>query len=435
MKEEISQQKSGSTRKGVSRTKTSQRGYSVKDKRYQIHEILGGKACIVQVPRSPFWQFRCWIASENKYFRVSLKTDILKDAIYFAEEEYMKIRSLLSTGRRVFALTFGELIDLYLARRKDDVESELITQQRYETLKTQCNRWIAPYFSKTKKINELNQNTFYDYANYRRKMTQNTVRDVTIRNEQTTIGSIIQFANREGLLNLDSRSMNYSLTKLKEVARRDSFDVDEYRIFYRKLREFVKLSKGEYEKYNRMMFQDFCLIKANTFMRFGEITQLKWNMVTIFKEQGTELVTLDLPKEICKNRKTRKVTAKGGQYFMRVKSYSNFTKKNDYVFSCIDKPSRQVNRTTLYKLWNEFMMFCNFDNYHKKFSFYSLRHFGITMRIYSKVNIYDLSKMAGTNISHIENHYDHSDISKDISNALKNFKYDKKSGIIEPTPL
>ena len=62
----------------------------------------------------------------------------------------------------------------------------------------------------------------------------------------------------------------------------------------------------------------------------------------------------------------------------------------------------------------------------RNLTWYSLRHFGITMRIKAGVNVLDLSKMAGTSISHIENTYLKYSEEMAMEAAMKNFSFSKE---------
>jgi hypothetical protein len=61
----------------------------------------------------------------------------------------------------------------------------------------------------------------------------------------------------------------------------------------------------------------------------------------------------------------------------------------------------------------------------RKLSYYSLRHFGITLRRIAGVSFEELSLLAGTSFAFIENHYSHVDQSKMIEAATKGFTVDK----------
>ena len=71
------------------------------------------------------------------------------------------------------------------------------------------------------------------------------------------------------------------------------------------------------------------------------------------------------------------------------------------------------------------MEFSGLDKLEKKLSYYSLRHFGITQRLIAEVPVYNVSKMAGTNVQFIEQHYEHMDMKKLKKDALKSFYYDE----------
>ena len=73
-----------------------------------------------------------------------------------------------------------------------------------------------------------------------------------------------------------------------------------------------------------------------------------------------------------------------------------------------------------YKKWKE----------DRNLTWYSLRHFGITMRIISGVNVVDVSKLAGTSIGHIENTYLKYREEQMKTSALKTFSINKQ-GLVE----
>ena len=66
----------------------------------------------------------------------------------------------------------------------------------------------------------------------------------------------------------------------------------------------------------------------------------------------------------------------------------------------------------------------------RKITYYSLRHFAITCRLYAKVSIFDVSQWAGTSVQFIQDHYAHVDQSKQRADALKSFTVDEH-GLVE----
>ena len=70
-------------------------------------------------------------------------------------------------------------------------------------------------------MSEFDRNSFMDYGMYRRQKTDNKVTDVTIRNEYTTINSIIKYGYRKGSTPIER--FNVEEIKILEPPRRDTF--------------------------------------------------------------------------------------------------------------------------------------------------------------------------------------------------------------------
>ena len=84
--------------------------------------------------------------------------------------------------------------------------------------------------------------------------------------------------------------------------------------------------------------------------------------------------------------------------------------------------AHQLGTRELYKHWDRVMKGIGIEDHsERKLSYYSLRHFGITMRMKSGVPIADVASVAGTSVSHIETHYRHIDDEVMIDSALRNF--------------
>ena len=77
-------------------------------------EILGGKAIIKQ-NKFGVWQFRMWISSEKKYVEKSLRTKKKTDAVDLAEELYIQLRNELANGKTLFATTYAEAMQQFIA--------------------------------------------------------------------------------------------------------------------------------------------------------------------------------------------------------------------------------------------------------------------------------------------------------------------------------
>ena len=61
------------------------------------------------------------------------------------------------------------------------------------------------------------------------------------------------------------------------------------------------------------------------------------------------------------------------------------------------------------------------DHKVRKLEYYSLRHYGITLRMDSGVPIADVAYIAGTGVDHIERHYRHVEDEMMIRGAKRNY--------------
>jgi integrase len=168
---------------------------------------------------------------------------------------------------------------------------------------------------------------------------------------------------------------------------------------------------------------------ANTFMRFGELRQIRWGDVSFIQNESGKihnrnLVKILVRKGIAKNRKERTVIGRGGEYIRHIKSYSKYTEKTDFVF-CDNDTGSLISKKVFYAVWKQAMAASGLDHSERKLSYYSLRHFGITMRRYAGVSFEDLSLLAGTSFAFIENHYSHIDMGRLLEAATKSFSVDK----------
>jgi len=390
------------------------------------YRVFGDKAIIFTTKASNgTYNFRMWIPEEQLYYRKSLRTKLLSDALTLAEQEVLSLLTKLKNGHKIAGSSWGELCKLFLEKKQKEVETGRITKGRLVTIRSQVLSHIIPYIGDNVRLNELDRFKFQEYGTYRRDR-ENPAQDVTIRNEYTTISAIIKFGNSKGYLPFDKAETEQIQIK-GEINRRDSFTLEEYKILYTSLRKWVKDTELNQEKYDRQLLRDFVLLKANTFMRFGEIWAVKWSMcstISQHKEDETteQFLRFDLPDTICKNRRKRTVISRGSKYLNRIKEYSKHKEPTDYVFCNMD--GSQFSKKKFYQLWKDAIEYANLgrEQTGKHLTFYSLRHFGITCRLYAQVPIYEVSKLAGTSVMNIENHYSHLDISRLISSASKSFR-------------
>ena len=107
-----------------------------------------------------------------------------------------------------------------------------------------------------------------------------------------------------------------------------------------------------------------------------------------------------------KNKKERTVKGLRGDVLDRIKSYSNYTKANDFVF--VDNVSgNQLSKDYYYRSFQVMKKMSGLDDWDKQISFYNLRHFYATMRLYAGVDSRSLCENLGCGLQYLEQHYGH----------------------------
>ena len=345
-----------------------------------------------------------------------------------AETKYLEIYSDIKTGKKIFGITLSELIFAYIAWRSKDVAGGKITAGRLLTIQSQL-RNLVRYKSKDTKISGLDRSSLYDYAQWRRTDRSKT-QDVTIRNEQVTFNHMIAYAYRNGLAHFDK--FDFQSINIKDIVTRDIFSLNEYDDLVKYLRVWVssKQKISVAERLHRLLIRDCILIASNTMLRVGELWQLRWKDIEKYEELSDEsgrkvtIVTLNVRSEIAKTRRSRKVTTRGGEYFQRLHSRAEHKGKNDFIF-CGKSGDVRLPKMMFYDAWADLMRGIGIDYKERNLTWYSLRHFGITCRLKAGASIFDISKIAGTGVTNIEQRYGHFDQSMARSVALKNFSFSR----------
>ena len=389
--------------------------------RSHVYEVLGGKAIIYRTLQSgENYYIRMRLTRERKYLRHSLKTPDLDTAIQRAEDFVLQTLADVRSGKKMFGITLGQLVDEYLEYRKDDIGLETgITKGRWSTIKTYLNALLR-YKSPKIKLSELDTDSCYEYLKWRNKDYAG-ISPVTVRNEQASINHLIKYAYRNKQIHFEKlRFREIKIRGGRDKRRRGVFENNEYRQLYLFMRKWVnQADKNLDEKtyLERALIKDCVLIAANTMLRVGELWQLKWKDILTIHNATTntgrevEIVELRVREETSKTRNERQVKARGGEYFKRLRKRSDFNLPDDFVFSQVDTP-KQFRRESFYRYWQELMVGAKIQDYkERKLTWYSLRHYGITTRLRAEIDVTTLADIAGTSIAQIEKHYGHIDSS------------------------
>jgi integrase len=402
----------------ASRAKAKNRADAKKSFYEDEREVMGGRAKVIRTRQSgEVWQLRMWVSGEGKYLRESLKTTDLETAISRAETRYLQIYSDIKTGRKIFGITLGELVKAYISKRQEDVIAGLITKERVGTIHAHLKHLLS-YKGANTKVGHLDRNSMFDYVVQRRR-EQNDVKDITIKNEQSTINAMMKFGYREGLSHIDSFEFQQFR---KNEERRNTFELQEYDELIRFMRKWIAGKDiNEIVLKERLMIRDMILCAANTMLRVGELWALKWGDILGYETHNEEsgkkllLVRIRVRAETSKVRKSRDITVRGGEYFKRLYERSSFKETHHLVFHAGDGKT-EFSKRKIYAYWEELMKGIGVSYVERNITWYSLRHFGITCRLAAGASVFDVAKVAGSSSSNIDNHYGH--FSQEMSRSM-----------------
>jgi hypothetical protein len=79
-----------------------------------------------------------WVKEEQKYLRKSLRTKDYDTALIRAEDKYLQTYSDITTGRKIFGMSLGQLVSEFIDWRDEDVDAGNITKGSLVTIKSQC---------------------------------------------------------------------------------------------------------------------------------------------------------------------------------------------------------------------------------------------------------------------------------------------------------
>lgn len=384
------------------------------------HPVLDGMASIRRTAASgDYWQFYMWIAEENATYRKSLRTTDYESAMEAAKNLCFELHHKVKSGKKLFGMKLGELVATFVEYKRSEVIADFITAERLSTIKTYLKPMLN-FKGENTLVGELDRKAVFDYAQWRRR-EKPSVKDVTIRNEQATINMMMKFAYREGYSNFDR--FEFAKLRIREVGRRGTLTAKEYQKLYAHFPLWIDECEGS-DRDERMMIRDCILFAAHSMLRVGEYRQLRWKDVQGFTHETDDagrdvlLVQLKVRAETSKNRKSRVITTRGGQFLKRLRDRKPNPQPEDYVFSG-SSGTDQLSERKCNAAWAALMAAIGVDYRARNLTWYSLRHYGITRRLAVGVPIFIIAEIAGTSAEYIQAHYGHVDQSMARSAALK----------------
>nr|MBA3756790.1 site-specific integrase [Nitrosomonas sp.] len=358
----------------------------------EAFDIYDGEVKIYRTT-SKTWQFQMWISEEKRYVRKTLDTENREDAIVNAKKKYIYYQAKIQNNEKIFSITAHELRVSFLVYIQNQVENKQLSIGRAANIKTSTNHYLD-FVGKNSNVQNIDPKKFREYLAFRRSEKLNITFTV-IRNESITIKQLYTFGISEGYLN-QVYMPDFGVIKVpKDEVVREAYTTKEYNqlINFSKNWYKAKDTSNDEEKYYRRLINDFIILMANGGFRTQELRLLKWkdikNITPINKEKEV-FVELVIRAENTKVKKNRRFEMRRGDVFNRIKSYSNHTEPEDYVFSAYTK-NTVLDKRHLYSYFKKLILLVKSKHptFDETKTIYCLRHFWITIRILAGLNVYD----------------------------------------------
>ena len=405
----------------------------------EVVEICDGEAKVFRtLPSGDVWQFemnikheRYEVGGRTKWLRKSLRTRNLDDAKRKGRELWLETVGKIQSSQPIFAPTTAELVNRFLEVKKAEVGINK-TMGRYSTIRTQLG-WYLEFVGSDIKITDVDRNIWDDYYRFR-KTHRPEVTDMTLTNEKSTIRSMYRWAIR--LEFLPQRYLPEFPPISTESVKRRALTVEEWRTIYEHMRskEWTNVESPKMAEQRKFVYW-FVLVLGNLGCRFGELRRMQWNnvkkiqKVTVDGKDQTQ-VTINFLKSQTKNKKARTAIGRRGDVFNTIKRYSEHTGPRDFVF-VDNETGDQISREVYYRHWKTMLDETGLQERSvDKLSYYNIRHFFATQRLYSGANPYALAKTMGCGIQYIWEHYGQVEVEKMAKDLTKKVKYDKEGFVV-----
>lgn len=394
------------------------------------HELFDGECKVIKTNQNGgFYQLNVWVSTEGKMYRRSLKTQHLETALQKGKEEYIKIISLVNNGKQVFSEDITTVVGKFINYRQSDVDNGLIVMGRLVTINTHLKHMLK-YLHGDMRITDIHKATFREYYKFRKQQSNNKVNDDTVRNEYSSIRQFWKWVFDNGMTEMSPERLEFQKFKrerLQNDVRRDTFSEEEYKKLYIAMRTYCgkKECTTDKEFYNREIIRNYTLILSNTGMRTGELDKLKWDDLLDYREhmfhgKTSEIVKIRVRKETSKVRQTRDLFCRDSKFFHRISDISKYKGNADYIFCHFEGERITTRQKSIF--WNSIIKLSGINVKGRKLSFYSLRHYFVTQRWKSGVQLRDIANSCGTSVHQLEKTYYHIDEETMIHTAT----YDKR---------
>ena len=347
------------------------------------------------------WQWRYWIAAENRQLRRSLHTRSESVAVDRAQQQLLTVLAELAQGRQFFAITLARAVELYLAERARDVATGAIVAGRLTTIRTHLAHWMN-YAGRATSLRDLDADRGKGYREYRQRQR---AKNITIQHEQSTVNALMRWLKHRGYTATERMTWSRApkTDRGADGQRRQTFTASEWQRFSRALTAYTGKRQTDTvsDRQLRWLAASFFAIAAATGMRTGEQRQLRWSDVATEQHDSQQLNRIRIRAATSKVRQSRVFLADTVLVFGRLRRVLA-AQADGLVFSVDGK--RAISEHALLYHWRRLLQLAEIE---RALVPYSLRHWFITDRAAAGVSWPLIAQVTGTSVTQIERVYFH----------------------------
>jgi len=382
---------------------------------YTVH-ILEGKATLFRRTESDVWHVR--YKAHGKWERMTTKCANLKQAKQAGTDIVMNAMFRVQNNLPIVSKRFTAVARLAIARMQD-LEAAKKGKATFKTYIQALQKYFIPLIG-NHNIDKIDNAVLTKFDSERLELMGKVPSASVLNNHNSALNRVFDEALERGYMT------KFQVPMLRndgiKTERRPDFTKDDYAVIYRGMRKWATEARKGHETELRAVLREYVLVLANTGIRAGtEAMNLKWQQVFYFEQDKRMYLALNV------NGKTglREVIARQNtvRYLDRLRklnpdwqdgTFEEFLgKKHDaYVFRINDKDMT----TTFGRMFKRFLKNKELQKdprTGKERTLYSLRHYYATMALtYDRMTIYTLSKVLGTSVKMIEEHYGHVQLRK-----------------------
>ncbi len=421
--------------------------------------IFNQRNCyIYKRPRSTIWQYYLQVDGEGQIRRSTGiegdNEDISvgqKEAIEYATAKYLDSRAKEQAGlRSIVTKKVFDLMDDFLEEEKKRIrpynQAGFITKETWR-IKTHHLKLLRKFYKEVNvPLDKLNYDKLYDYPYWRSTTTCSKLNPIaitppktqqTISSELTTIRAYFGYLVRKKLI-LKVPEFKQVIRERKREMRRDYLTIRQYQQSLNTIRSWSNSNVAtETQLYNRRVLYNAILIMTNSLLRVGTLRNLVWNDLDVAENipQDEQLRhhIIRVRKEACKVGYSRTVLSPTVQRFNKIRELAGIPKLPKSRFPHVPEEYRHLpilskknnleeplGQGTWDRCWAEIKQLCAARYWgQKNITWYSCRHTGISFYINRGVSLIQVSRLAASGLSNIENiYYHHEEESKATWEAI-----------------